>query len=209
MRDALNSLVSSIFMPPFCGHCHTYLSERRALCVSCTSLIESVPSDKVGSLMVHAMSGYEYPLKSLVGKSYERSEQLGRLLGERFGVLLRDVDCIVPVPRYRTEEVKRGYSASLVMAQQISRLRGVPIIECVRRVAPPVRKELYTKVEYYRVNKTVFSVTPDISEIEGKSVLLVDEVCLTGSTLVEVAQLVSLGRPKRCEALALCMRVGR
>ncbi len=211
MLKSLSSLVSSIVAPPFCGHCHTYLSwhffgyfsGREPLCIDCLEQVVPILSTKIGTLKVHAVSGYDYPLTSLFNQSHEASVQLGTLLGERV-VSSLEVDCLVPVPRYKTEIPKKGYSASLVMAQQVSRLSGIPVVECIQRVKPPLKRGLYTKVERHQYNQGVFRVTPDISEVEDKRVVLIDEVCSSGSTLVEVAKIVKLGRPRDMEAVVVC-----
>ncbi len=211
MLKSLSLLVSSVLAPPFCGHCHTYLSKcffgyfsgREPLCIDCLEQVSPLLSTKIGTLKVHALSGYDYPLKSLLNQSHETAVQLGTFLGEQV-VSSLEVDCLVPVPRYKTEVAKKGYSASLVMAQQVSCLSGIPVVECIQRVKPSLRRGLYTKVERHQYNQGVFRVTPKISEVEGKRVVLIDEVCTTGSTLVEAAKLVKLGRPKEIEAVVVC-----
>ncbi len=202
MRNTLNRLVSYLLAPPFCGHCHTYLKKRKSLCSCCLSQVDSVFLAKVGPLKVHALSAHEYPLSSLINKSYEASVQLGTLLWECSALSSLEVDCLIPVPRYT--ESKKGYSASVVIAQQISTLSGIPVVVCMKRVKSPLKKRLYTKVEQYRYNQDAFRVTPDISEIEGKRVVLIDELCLSGSTLVEVARQVELGRPREMQAVVVC-----
>ena len=205
MRNTLNRLVSYLLAPPFCGHCHTYLKQREPLCSRCLSQVDSVLFTKVGPLKVHALSAHDYPLSSLINKSYETSVHLGTLLWERSALSSLEVDYLIPVPRYT--EGKKGYSASVVIAQQISTLSGIPVVACIKRVKPPLKKRLYTKVEQYRYNQDAFRVTPDISEIKGKRVVLIDEVCLSGSTLVEVAKQVALGRPKDMQAVVVCRRL--
>ncbi len=202
----LNSLLS-VLAPPFCGHCHIFLTKRELLCSSCFENIESVFSTRIGPLKVHAVSGYDYPLSSLINKSYETSLQLGTLLWER-SVSLLEADYLIPVPRHTSEILKKGYSASVVMAQEISRLSGIPVSECIQRVKPALKKGLYTKVEHHRYTQDAFRVVPDISEIEGKRVVLIDEVCSSGSTLVEVAKQVGLGRPRSIEAVVACRMLG-
>ncbi len=190
-----------------CGHCHAPLYSDASLCESCVETIVYLPSEKIGTLNVHALSSYDYPLRSLMHRSVRTTQSLGSLLYEQQGSRLHNVDYLIPVPRYPKDIHRRGYQSSLVLAKQLSKLSGTPVLECIIRVKPAIRRGLYSKIEQHRYRQDAFRVTPDITDVEGNVLMLIDDICRTGSTLGLVAKKLNLGRPKSMEALVVCRQL--
>ncbi len=94
-----------------------------------------------------------------------------------------DVDAIVPVPLFGMRRRVRGYNQSELLAREIGRRSGIPVESkaIVRRKSTPsqVRQIGYEA----RLANMQDAFAPGPSRIEGRSLLLVDDVMTTGATL--------------------------
>lgn len=110
--------------------------------------------------------------------------RLGVMLGNELVESGRfsDVDCIIPVPLHRRRLWQRGYNQSELICQGISRALDRPV------VADQIYRTRYTHTQTHKNREDrqknvqgVFAVrNPDT--LEGKHVLLVDDVITTGAT---------------------------
>lgn len=99
------------------------------------------------------------------------------------------VDIIIPVPMHKADLKKRGYNQAELIAKEVGRiLRLETICGCVVKRRITENQKLLTKKERSQNLRDAFGIT-DLSKISGKRVLLIDDVCTTGSTLAEITQL--------------------
>jgi len=111
----------------------------------------------------------------------------------------RDFDVVVPVPMHRSKERRRGYNQAELLAQQVSRKTR---IACDGRLLKK-RRERETQSTLARSQRAAnvrgaFSASP---EVDGKSVLLIDDICTTGETFRAcAAELVRAGAARVCAA---------
>ena len=135
---------------------------------------------------------------------YCHNKEMGIYLGEMLASkgletnFFEGVDAIVPIPLAPKREKERGYNQSLVIAQGISRLTHLPIIkDAVSRTifqesqTHKNRTERLANVEHAFHLNTQYQ-DPEgrhpISQLAGKHLLLVDDVCTTGATIISCAQ---------------------
>lgn len=108
---------------------------------------------------------------------------LGRLIAEAYQATARShPNLIVPVPLHRQRLLERGYNQSAYLARGFGEIVGVPVNETV--LERPVRTQSQTHfsaTERWRNVHEAFSVAAP-GAIEGKRVLLVDDVVTTGAT---------------------------
>jgi ComF family protein len=120
---------------------------------------------------------------------YKRRHDIGHYLGKQFGASLKqnhlydDIDCLVPVPLHPKKQKKRGYNQSLLIAEGISEGIEKPVIgnNLIKKIhtESQTKKSRYERWENVR---EVFGVRhPEL--LEGRHVLLVDDVLTTGATL--------------------------
>ncbi len=120
---------------------------------------------------------------------YKGKNEIGVYLGKLFGNQLNDselfntVDAIIPVPLHPKKEQKRGYNQSLMIVEGMAKSMKV-------RVFPDVLyRKIYTSSQTKKSRYERWQNVKDIFEIkkgqclEGKHVLLVDDVITTGATL--------------------------
>ncbi len=109
---------------------------------------------------------------------------------------------ILPVPLHRKRLTWRGYNQSLELARAIAGKHGVRIdtraLTRTRNTIP----QTHVEAGHRRRNiKGAFAV--DTKRIQGKSVLLVDDVLTTGATLEECAKILRKAGATSVEVLVL------
>ena len=120
---------------------------------------------------------------------YKGNKEAGVFLGQEIGKAIQEaplyqgLDYLVPVPLHPKREKERGYNQSLMIAQGISEVTDIPIGEdlLVRSVNTATQTHK-TKDERWENVKDIFDVRHP-ERLEGKYVLLVDDVLTTGATL--------------------------
>jgi ComF family protein len=170
---------------PFCGKLYEGAGESHA-CGACAA---SPPS-----FSRHRSAGrYRGVLKDVLlllkyGKCRPLAPILGKAIHEslrRDGELWRDVDLIVPVPLYKKRRRERGFNQSADIARDIGRRTGIPVahkvLQKIRSTPPQTSLERRDRIENVRGAYAVGRKRA----VEGRIVLLVDDVYTTGSTLGE------------------------
>lgn len=126
-------------------------------------------------------------LKHLNGEGL--AEQLGRTFAQCRGSDLRTAgfDLVTAIPLHWWRRWERGYNQSDAVARELAAGIGVPFARVLRRVRY-TPQQVQPSREARRANvKGAFLVRKGASPV-GKSVLLVDDVMTTGSTLNEAAR---------------------
>lgn len=120
---------------------------------------------------------------------YKRKQEVGTILGRKLGTTLRqaplfaDVDVMVPVPLHLRKLRIRGYNQSEVFAEGISETFGRPCIgDGMRRVVHSASQTKQSREARLQNVGEVFEINKPKS-LEGKHILLVDDVLTTGATL--------------------------
>lgn len=100
-----------------------------------------------------------------------------------------EIDFIVAVPMYKSDRRKRGYNQCELIAKELSYITGIPhkfnIVFKTKKTSH--QKELSGKERKSNLKNAFIIKNPE--EISGKNILVVDDVCTTGSTLSEIAGL--------------------
>ena len=150
-----------------------------------------MPVEKAAALFFYrarsASSRIVYSMKYLGHP--EVGELMGRMAAVEFAKsgFFDDVDLIVPVPLAKKRQRARGYNQSMEIARGVSEITRLPIV-----VDAVVRKSFngsQTEMNRWQRNENVEDVftLKDGSRIEGRHVLIVDDVVTTGSTVISCA----------------------
>jgi len=109
------------------------------------------------------------------------AEPMGRVMFER--LVRPEADLVVPLPLHRSRERSRGYNQAALLAREIARHTGVPLdVRAARRVraTAPLVKTMHRE-ERLAIVRGAFSARRDA--VEGREIVLVDDVVTTGATL--------------------------
>jgi competence protein ComFC len=95
------------------------------------------------------------------------------------------IDCIMPVPLFPEKKKRRGYNQALELARELSARKDIDLVEggLIKIKSTPAQTSLEASERRQNL-KGAFTVTNG-HKIEGKTILLVDDVLTTGSTLEE------------------------
>lgn len=110
---------------------------------------------------------------------------LGALLRTAGGDLLREADCVVPVPLHVARRIHRGFNQAEALARELE----APVVHALwRRHATAPQTGLDATARRHNV-RGAFVVSPLLSRrsrvrwLAGRTVVLVDDVRTTGATL--------------------------
>lgn len=129
---------------------------------------------------------------------------------KRAGVdVLERAEILVPVPLHFWRLMKRRYNQSVLIARDLGRNCGLPVLSdaLVRTRATPPQAHL--KADKRRKNvRGAFAVKPArVAAIQGKSVLLIDDVLTTGATAEECTKALLEAGAARVDVLAVARAV--
>ncbi len=120
---------------------------------------------------------------------YRGNKQSGILLGKLTGFQLlesnrfRDIDAIVPLPLHHKKQRLRGYNQSEVISDSISSILQKPVLDnCVVRTVFTETQTNKDRINRWLNMENAF-VVENKHQLEGKHILLVDDVLTTGATL--------------------------
>jgi ComF family protein len=214
VRFLLKSLADFVY-PPICYGCDTEVEEglvcegcrlalfthELAVCPECgrpcarTAETCGQCRTPFGLSRVRALGLYVPPFDKLIQAfKYSGKTKVGELLGRALAALvqqdevLSDADAVCPVPLHPARLRERGFNQSLLLAAAIAMSTQIPLVECLVRTRYTPTQTLKTNPEKRLKNVAgAFRLKSDAS-IDGKRILLVDDVMTSGATLDQAAQ---------------------
>lgn len=195
---------------PVCPVCGRFYQQPAAEGYPCGQCLEQTPPFS----RHRSLGPYSGRLKeALLLFKYKGCEVLGRVLGgmayEHLAAdgLFEGLDFIVPVPLHRKREKERGFNQAELLGRALSDRSGVPlllgVLIKVRYTPAQVSLEAADRETNLRKAFTVRKA----GKITGRTVLLVDDVFTTGSTLRECAAELSRAGAREVRALSLARAV--
>jgi ComF family protein len=142
-------------------------------------------------------------------KYYDRTDAtpaFGRWLTAAGRELLDEADLLVPVPLHRRRLLARGYNQAGLLAQAVARVAGVPVVpDLLRRVRPTAPQQgLGPEARRDNVRAAAFRVNAwQAARLEGRRVVLVDDVLTTGATVDACVQVLHRGGAAGVDVLTL------
>ncbi len=99
------------------------------------------------------------------------------------------IDAVIAVPLHPFREFRRGYNQAELLARRLATALGKPQLKPLRRTRATERQALLDAVARRQNIAQAFSVRRRWSgRLQGRSVLLVDDVMTTGATIAEAAR---------------------
>ena len=234
-KEFLSSSLSLIF-PHLCLHCgddlliseHLFCSsclqiltlidplERCPICFSSVDYPKNLPfcpckrSDFVFNRFGAAFD-YEGPAATLTRKlKYGGQASLAKGMAAFMYTQLDRLswpfpDLIVPVPISSLHRLERGFNQSFLLAWELAQILNRPVVDCLKRKSGEFSQASLSKKQRILFSKNSVFVKEE-TYLQGKSVLIVDDVMTTGSTLRACAEAIADKLPSVIQGFVFCKR---
>ncbi|MEP6757114.1 MAG: ComF family protein [Chthonomonadales bacterium] len=197
---------------PFCNRC-MYSSLVEDVTAGCTQCGELKPVfDKV-----RAPATFESPIRDAVlALKYGFRESMAQPLGQMMSEYLKSepfgpetADLIIPVPLHSSRFRERGFNQSEALAREVSRGNSIPMSAHALIRTRRTRPQASLKLADRRANVAGAFAVRDVVEVQGKRVILIDDVLTTLFTANECSRVLResgaksiwvLGAAKTCES---------
>ncbi len=210
MNRYLNKTITSIlalFYPNLCQACATELvGNEHLFCISCWKdfsrtqfhLFHGNPLEQKmwGRIKIeHATAMYYFKKDSKIQEAlhalkYRNQQEIGIEMGKRIAfeiekcAWIKDIDILMPVPLTKMKFKKRGYNQSELIARGLHQVIPIPLdttsLTRVKNSDTQTRKSREQRLENV---EDAFIVQQHATHLEGKHILLMDDVVTSGSTL--------------------------
>jgi ComF family protein len=196
----------NIFFPKVCYGCSHLLADNESfICTQCRhdlpvtnyhlnadNSIEKIFYGRVQLINVTALLLFEK--KGIVqhllhNLKYKGHEDIGMFLGQWLGHELaavenyRDIDIIIPVPLHKKKQRKRGYNQVANFGIEIAKALNAHYLDNVLIKISDTKTQVFKKrIARWNDENEIFTIENNVL-IEGKHVLLVDDIITTGATI--------------------------
>jgi len=227
-KEERREAVLSVFFPRRCKYCGVVIKPKDELCKSCQNSLPRIEKpvcfkcgrsktdckckaksayyDRIIAPFYYtaaietAVSRFKFHHIAFLYKGY--ADDMALCVRESFEDTNYDLICFVPFSK--RDNKKRPFNQSELLAVQISEALGVEMCDLLVR--------LYDTDTQHRLGSAlrrgnVFGVydVKDGCSVEGKSVLLVDDIKTTGSTLNECAKMLKIHGAQRVDCVSFAV----
>ena len=168
-----------------CLNCGVPINDEADYCLRCQRT-ESVFRRNIAPLRYDGEGKQLVHMFKFGGKKY-LAHLLGAMMADEFITSGEAGEIIVPVPMSESEESRRGFNQSALLAADIGERLGIPVLPAlVKAKDTPAQKGLTGKERAENLRGCFSARFAD--HIRGRRILLVDDVFTTGSTANECAR---------------------
>ena len=211
IRSSSQSLLQQVMDVLFPVHCAGCQRTGQVLCPACIAQIQPLPSpicDFCGTPLStygvckncqyhhpnlsgqRAVSLYHEPLRSCIhGLKYDGNIRLavplGLLLAQAYRRYGMQADMLIPVPLHSERQQQRGFNHASLLAEVCSANIGVPMNDniLVRHRATVAQVDLHPRERYQNVAGAFACPSSAKSMLDGRRILIIDDVSTTSATL--------------------------
>jgi ComF family protein len=205
MKTLWISAFIDLFYPNLCSGCgNPLLQQEHLICTRCRYELplshyadnEDNPVEKAfwGRInLQHASSMYNFQkktcLQSIIHEiKYKGRDDLGLEMGRWMGQAFQNtafgkVDALIPIPLHKKREQTRGYNQSTLLCRGIAEIWNIPVCtDAVIRAEFTSTQTHKGRFSRWQNVEHIFKLN-NISHLEGKHLLLIDDVITTGATI--------------------------
>lgn len=190
---------------PFCFVCGKALADEQAeLCSDCRrrkrSFRRNVAAFGYNEAARDSVARFKYHGRQSYAQTY--AEEIWALRKEE--ILSFRADALIPVPIHRARLMKRGYNQAEVLAEELSKLSGIPLRRDVlfRPKKTAAQKALGPEARVRNLSGA-FSVKGSVKSL--RTVILVDDIFTTGATLEACARVLLAAGIRTVYGVTLCV----
>lgn len=212
----MEKLLNLIFIPEciFCKKIGSFFCNE---CLNkCTKLDQLVLFKETG---VKSLFAYEYEgliRECIRSAKYKNkhfaalkilSKKVFLLFETKLSTYVKDNSCvIIPIPVSRAKLHKRGFNQAELIAQIFSRSLKIPTKpDLLKRVKETSSQYTNNRKERFKNMRGAFEVS-SATGVKDKKVLLIDDVCTTGATLIEASTVLKNAGAKDVVCIALARK---
>lgn len=227
--EMLMERICHLFLPNRCLFCRKPLGALEKACSLCETYIRRI-NPEICSLCEKTSCSCEIQnnyFDALVSAFYYEDEVANAILDLKFHDNLHnakklsyyllevlekknmeeEADLLIPVPLYQKDFFKRGYNQSEELAKHLSKRLKKPMNKEVLIKTRATKKQHHLTAKERKYNlKEAFMVT-EPQQIREKTILLIDDVFTTGSTMKECSQILKENGAKKIIALTVAKAV--
>lgn len=104
------------------------------------------------------------------------------------------VDVMLPVPLHWEKKLRRGYNQSEMIARGIQSVTGIPVGKNLVASKSHRTQTSLSSEQRIKNTKDIFTVKNALS-LQGKNIMLVDDICTTGATLLSAGEAIARAVP--------------
>lgn len=177
--------------PPFCKTCSQPFDgaiEQEFTCSNCAkrhfhfecAVTCHLSRGIIRELLLRFKYQGEFYLRHPLGTWLAEGLADSRIAGEKF-------DYFVPVPLHPTRERERHFNQAHALAKILEKQTGTPLLDCLKRIRKTPTQTRFDRAERMENLLNAFKMR-NITSVQGKHLVLVDDVFTTGSTVDECAR---------------------
>ncbi len=111
-------------------------------------------------------------------------------------------DALVPVPLHWWKQFRRGFNHSALLASELSRQTAIPVLPALLRKKSGQTQAGLTRAQRRKNVRGLYALNRRIP-VEGRRLLLIDDVLTSGATVNACARVLRQGGAARVDALTL------
>ncbi len=206
MNTQLRS-VFDVFLPRRCAGCNEILQALEiSICEKCLNSLKPINKKRIeheferdfqqsqiisgftslfifekDSILQEVIHKFKYNNQFHVGITF------GKMFADKHSILIDEwtVDLIIPIPLHHLKKAERGYNQSNFFAKGITKRSKIKLAtNAVKRIRYTETQTGFNKIERESNMANAFKVNKE-KLVEGKNILLVDDVITTGATIRE------------------------
>lgn len=204
--------LSYFLSPPLCYGCSVEL-QVYSLCEHCIQSVQGVaPKDifytKTKSMTVYAFGAYQGLLRKLIlRKRYQDVavwKYLAHAVYHHAHIPFEQYDVVIPVPLHSSRYAVRGYNQMELFVQNLQQYTQVPSFLFVRRIKATQFQHGLSMEKRIENLKDAFYIEQEHGiQLQGKKILLIDDICTTGATLQSLAKVCAQYKPAKIDAFVI------
>ena len=206
-----------------CSFCYHSILTERSCCLHCGCGLTSSQAHCGECLrhpfnfhQLHAIANYQSPFPELI-KQLKYNNQLlyadllGLLLAESVkqrypSAELEEIDYLIPIPLHNKKHRSRGFNQTQLIANTL--IKQIPLTIAKQKITRnklTKPQEGLTRVERTHNLKEAFSLSTQAKEdLQGKYIVLLDDVVTTGATINSLCQTLIAANVKRIDVWCIC-----
>lgn len=195
---------------------------KEPVCMKCGMPLASEEEEYCAECACHPERGWDqgrsiFPYHGTVGPALrlvkkEGTEEFVRFFAKQIkesqGAFIQRMapECIVPVPLHSSKQRSRGFNQAELLAEALGEETGIPVRRLLIKQKKTKDQKSLSKNQRKKNVKDAFAVDEDrAGQKMPESVLLLDDVCTTGSTLTACARVLKEKGVARVAFLSVCV----